>query len=95
MPNFYDGCQALIFKIKTRHKQGGFGIIRLPVYACITLGEKMSVDTISYLEDLETIVQETPYWLREVYGKYIVDRLRNFIIEHGGAEPRDNKPVAP
>jgi hypothetical protein len=53
------------------------------------------VDTVSYLEDLETIIQETPYWLREVHGKHIVERLRNFVIEHGGAEPRIKKVVAP
>lgn len=55
----------------------------------------MSTDTVSYLEDLETIVQETPYWLREVHGKHIIERLRSFVIEHGGAEPRKKKVVAP
>ena len=67
--------------------------MKLPVYAYTTLGG-MSVDTISYLEDLETIVQETPYWLREVHGKHIVERLRLFVIEHGGAEPRDKNLIA-
>jgi hypothetical protein len=52
------------------------------------IGE-LFVDTTSYLEDLETIVNETPYWMREVHGKYIIDRLRKFVIDNGGAEPRE------
>jgi len=46
------------------------------------------MDTETYLEDLEAIVDVTPYWMKEVHGKYLIQRLRKFIIENGGDKSR-------
>jgi hypothetical protein len=40
------------------------------------------------LESFQAIVNETPYWLREVHGTLIIDDVRKFILDNGGDQPR-------
>jgi hypothetical protein len=42
------------------------------------------------LDDYTALVQELPYWLREVYGKQTIDRIENFITENGGGRPQQD-----
>lgn len=48
--------------------------------------EKVSVLPESPLDDLYALEQELPYWMKEVYGKPIIDRLKKFVIASGGAQ---------
>jgi len=38
------------------------------------------------LEDYTALINELPYWCREVYGKQVIDRVENFIVDNGGGK---------
>jgi hypothetical protein len=36
------------------------------------------------LEDYTALIKELPYWCREVYGRQVIDRVEDFIVDNGG-----------
>jgi len=51
----------------------------------------MNPNNPTVLDDYTALVEELPYWLREVYGKHVIGRVRDFIVERGGGKQPEIK----
>ena len=51
----------------------------------------MNFDQPTVLEDYAALINELPYWCREVYGKPVIERVESFIVKNGGDKPPPKK----